>query len=119
MRPTMATVMSPRPWEARLVAAAVETGLVRLVARCYNPHDVLQVNAVVVGSETPWITASLIARWRSAHISVVGIFPQGDRVAIDLFCRSYVDQLFVETAEPTLILRTVRDLTSQVAPTSG
>lgn len=114
----MATVLSPRLWEARLVAAAVETGLVRLVARCYNPQDVPTVDAIVVGSETPWIRASLIAKWRAGRISVIGIFPQSDRVAIDLFCRSQVDQLFVETAEPALVLRAVRDLTHPAAPTS-
>lgn len=113
----MATVISPRPWEARLVAAAVDSGLVRLVARCYNPRDLPGVHAVVVGSETPWIDAAVIRRWRSAQVIVIGVFPHGDRVAIDLFCRGRVDQLFAETADPTLILRAIRDLAGHMTTT--
>ena len=49
----MATVLSPRPREAELVRTAIESGLVRLLARCYNPADVPAADAVVVGSEVP------------------------------------------------------------------
>ena len=115
MRPTLATVLSPRPWESRLVDAALESGLVRLVGRCYNPADVAHVDVVVVGTETPWLNANRIARWRLQGIAVIGVFPAGDRVAVDLLCRSDVDQLFVENAAALLILRAARDLAGREA----
>jgi len=110
MRPSVATVLSPRPWEARLVQCAAETGLVRLMARCYNPGDVPAVDVVVTGSEVSWLSAAVIAQWRRSGLAVVGIFPDGDRPAIGMFCRGGVDQLFAEVADPVVILRAVRDL---------
>lgn len=110
MRPTLATLMSPRPWEAALVQAAADTGLVRLIARCYNPSDLPAVDAVIAGSEIPWLTVAAIRRWRRSGIAVVGLFPSGDRPAIDMFCRAEVDQLFSDVADPLIILRAVRDL---------
>ncbi|MCP3975188.1 MAG: hypothetical protein GY720_11940 [bacterium] len=109
--------MSPRPWEAGLVQAAVDTGLVRLLARCYNPVDLPIVDAVVAGSEVPWLTVDGIRRWRRAGIAVVGMFPLGDRPAIEMFCRAEVDQLFCDRADPLVILRAVRDLVSPRLPT--
>lgn len=93
------------------MAAARDSGLVRLVARCYDPADVTGVESVVVGTETPWLSTEIITRWRRKGIVVVGVFPAADRVAIALLCRSQVDQLFVETADPILVLRAVRALT--------
>lgn len=110
MRPTLATLVTPRPWEASLVHTATESGLVRLLARCYNPTDLPVVDAVVAGSEVPWITVAGIRQWRQSGIAVIGIFPVGDRPAIEMFCRAEVDQLFGDQADPLIILRAVRDL---------
>ncbi len=106
----MATVLSPRPWESELVRTAIETGLVRLVARCYNPADVPAADAIVVGSEVPWLDVAVIERWREAGLGVIGVFPLGDRPAIEMFCRAGVDQLFAEVADPRVMLRAVRDV---------
>ena len=46
-------------------------------------------------------------------IVVIGVFPLGDRPAIEMFCRAGVDQLFGDQADPLVILRAIRDL---VAP---
>lgn len=108
----MATIMSPRPWEAQLVQTAADTGLVRLVARCFDPVDLPVVDAVVAGSEVPWLTVAGIKRWRRSGMAVVGMFPVGDRPAIEMFCRAEVDQLFGDLADPLVILRAVRDLVS-------
>lgn len=110
MRPTVATLMTPRPWEAALVQAATDTGLVRLLARCYNPADLPAVDAVVAGSEVPWLSVAAIDQWRRSGIVVVGVFPLGDRPAIEMFCRAGVDQLFGDQADPLVILRALRDL---------
>ena len=115
MRPTVATVLSPRPWEPRFVDTAVDTALVRLVARCYDPVDLPPVDVVIVGTETPWLNARHVARWHAAGITVIGIFPATDRAAVELLCRAGVDQLFAETAEPVLILRAARDLAARRA----
>jgi hypothetical protein len=106
----MATVLSPRPWEAELVRTAIESGLVRLLARCYNPADVPAVDAVVAGSEVPWLSGSVIAHWQRSGVAVIGVFPLGDRPAIEMFCRAGVDQLFADVADPSVILRAIRDL---------
>ena len=105
----MATVLSPRPWEAELVRTALETGLVRLLARCYNPADIPAAEVIVVGSEVPWLNRAVIAHWRRSGLAVIGVFPLGDRPAIEMFCRARVDQLFAEVADPVVVLRAVRD----------
>ncbi len=115
MRPRVATVLTPRPWEAHLARTAAETGLVRLVARCFNPADLPAVDAVVAGSEVPWLTAAMIAKWRRRRLVVIGVFPEGDQPAIARFCRYGVHQLFAETADPIVILRAIRDLAATPA----
>jgi len=110
LRPAVATVLSPRPWEPRLAAAAIETGLVRLVGRCFNPPESLAADAVVVGSETSWLSTRVVAGWRRSGRVVIGIYPRGDRPAIGLLCGAGVDQLFAEDADPLVVLRAVRDL---------
>ncbi len=104
----MATVLSPRPWEAELVRTATDTGLVRLLARCYNPADIPAADVVVAGSEVPWLSVAVIDRWHRAGLAVIGVFPRGDRPAIEMFCRARVDQLFAEVTDPFVVLRAVR-----------
>jgi len=115
VRPTIATVLSPRPWEAELVRTAIESGLVRLLARCYNPADVPAVDAVVAGSEVPWLNGSVIAQWQRSGLAVIGVFPLGDRPAIEMFCRAGVDQLFADVADPVVMLRAIRDVAAAEA----
>ena len=106
----MATVISPRPWEPRLVAAIAESGLVRLTGRCYDPQEVPAVDALVVGSEAPWLDREVIVSFRCRGIAVLGVYPPGDGPAIEMFCAASVDQLFSDTTDPLVILRSIRDL---------
>ena len=110
MRPAIATVVSPRPWEGRLVQAAADTGLVRLTARAFNPADIQDVAAVVVGTEVPWLRTTHVLEWKSRRIAVLGMYPRGDRPAIARLCTSGVDQLFVEDVDPVVVLRAIRDI---------
>lgn len=110
MRPTLATVLSPRAWEDRLVEVAADSALVRLTGRAYNPTEVDDADVIVVGTEVPWLSARVIEAWRNAGAAVIGLFPIGDRPAIELLCLAGVDQLFVETVDPLIILRAARDL---------
>jgi hypothetical protein len=119
MRPALATVLSPRPWEARLVEAAADTGLVRLVGRCYNPSELSPADVIAVGSEVPWLSAGAIRRWRARGAIVIGVFPVGDRPAIEMFCRAGVDQLFADLVDPIVILRAIRDLAAKPRPDNG
>ncbi len=91
--------------------AATETGLVRLVARCSEPGEVPTADAIAVGTETPWLSRAAIERWRQEGSVVIGLFPIGDRPAVELLCRSEVDQLFTQAVEPLVVLRAIRDLT--------
>jgi hypothetical protein len=93
-----------------LVRTAIESGLVRLLARCYNPADVPAVDAVVAGSEVPWLDGAVIEDWRRSGLAVIGVFPLGDRPAIEMFCRAGVDQLFADVANPIVMLRAIRDV---------
>ena len=109
-RPAVATVVSPRPWEGRLVQAATDSGLVRVTTRGFNPTDIHDVDAVVVGSEVPWLRSRNVVEWRASSIAVIGIYPSGDRPAIARFCAARVDQLFVDDTDPMVILRAIRDI---------
>lgn len=110
MRPTVATVLSPRPWEGRLVEAAAATGLVRVVARCFESSDLPDVDAIVAGSEAPWLGVTTLRFWKRQGIVVVGMFPLGDRPAIELFCRANVDQLYADVTDPLIVLRAIREM---------
>jgi hypothetical protein len=81
----VATVLSAREWESRLVAAARATAAIRLVLRAYLPDEVLErgadLDVVVVGSETPWASAVRLRSWSRAGLLVVGVHPAGDRPA--------------------------------------
>lgn len=110
MRPAIATVISSRPWEGRIVQAAADSGLVRLTARAFNPADIRGVAAVVVGSEAPWLRASHVSNWKARRIAVVGMYPQGDRPAIARLCAAEVDQLFVDDTDAMVVLRAIREI---------
>ncbi len=79
----VATVIGGGPWEAELVTTARTTGLARVVARCVDPDDVTRAarraKVVIVGSETPWLTAGVVRTWRSQGLAVVGVHPPTDR----------------------------------------
>ena len=110
VRPAVATVLSPRPWEGRIVQAAADSGLVRLTTRAFNPGEIQGVAAVVVGSEAPWLRAGHISDWKARQIAVVGMYPPGDRPAIARLCGAEVDQLFVDDTDAVIVLRAIREI---------
>ena len=87
MRPAVATVLSGRAWEPRLVATARQTGRLRVVGRAYAPEDLGQfgsVECLIVGSETAWLSKELIRNWQRRGCRVVGLYPFGDRPGASL-----------------------------------
>ncbi|GBE25491.1 hypothetical protein BMS3Bbin02_01777 [bacterium BMS3Bbin02] len=112
MIPRIATVLSAREWEAALVASAHDTARVRLVARIYQPDDVLDVDgaidAIVVGAETPWLTTSIVHAWIGQGIVVIGMYPAGDPVAPGQLAGMGVDVVIKDTEEPEVVLHRLR-----------
>ena len=106
-RPRVATVLSAREWEPRLVDAARRDPQIRIVRRAYEPQDLdrsAPLDAVVVGSETAWITSARIHSLRKTGIKVIGIYPQGDRPGRDLLHRGGVDVALPDTTPPEELL---------------
>jgi MinD-like ATPase involved in chromosome partitioning or flagellar assembly len=110
----VATVLSARDWEARLVAGARSSASVRLVLRAFRPEEVAEraasLDVVVVGSETPWATPARIASWLRLGLRVVGIHPVGDRPAAERFRSCGVDLALADDLESEAMLREIRML---------
>lgn len=106
-RPTVATVLSARPWEARLVAAAHRSGLVRLVGRIYQPIELAHLEApdwLLVGAETAWLDPVRIEAIRAAGTAVVGLHPDGDDPAARLLEEAGADLVAAESTDPAVLL---------------
>lgn len=112
MIPRIATVLSAREWEAALVQSAHDTARVRLVARMYQPDDVYdietEIDAIVVGAETPWLSASIVRSWTARGIVVVGIHAANDPVAPGQLASMGVDIVMKDTEEPEVVLHRLR-----------
>jgi len=108
----VATVLSAREWEARLVSAARATATVRLVLRAFLPSEVSdhadELDAVIVGSETPWATPARLSSWRRLGVRVVGIHPVGDRPAEARLRSSHADLVLSDDLPADTILREIR-----------
>ena len=114
MRPCVATVLSAREWEPLFVNVARSTSLVRLVARAYEPADLDrragELDVVVAGAETAWVTPTAIKQWRSRGLAVLGLHPPSDRPARRLLTIGGADEVLPDTTEPERILHVVRTL---------
>lgn len=108
----VATVLSAREWETRLVAAARDTAAVRLVLRAFLPDEVLDrapgLDVVVVGSETPWASAARIGAWVRIGLRVVGIHPVGDRPAAERLAAAGAHLVLADDLPAEAILREIR-----------
>ena len=108
----VATVLSAREWEARLVAAARDSAAVKLVLRAYLPDEVSRqansIDVVVAGTETPWVTPTRVAAWRRLGIRVVGVHPRADRPAADRLSAGGADLILDETLEVDQLVREIR-----------
>ena len=121
MTPRVATVLSARDWEPSLVTAARETAAVRMVLRAYQPEEVegmrSEIDVVVAGAETSWVTPAQIASWRRSGLRVVGVHPAGDAPARDLLEAGGAHDIVPDDTPATAILQAIRFLrTEQIAP---
>ena len=109
MRPRLATVVSSRRWEPRVVAAVRATGLARLVGRFGDPAAMQRAEAsidvVAFDTTAPWISPPLIDRWSERSITTIGFVPRGDRVARREL--ESCDLVFGEEDDPRRVLAAV------------
>jgi MinD-like ATPase involved in chromosome partitioning or flagellar assembly len=108
----VATVLSAREWESRLVASARSSATVRLVLRAFLPGEVSEqsesLDVVVVGSETPWATTARLMAWRRDGLRVVGVHPVGDRPAAERLRAAEVDLVLPDDLGAESMLREIR-----------
>ncbi|MEX1280250.1 MAG: hypothetical protein AB1Z55_05980 [Acidimicrobiia bacterium] len=121
-RPSVATVLSARPWEARLAAAARRTGLARLVGRIYEPIDLAALprpDWLVVGAETAWLSAARVASVRSAGTAIIGVHPTGDDPGREALVSLGTDLVVEESVDPVTLLRRLAIPPTPAAPRPG
>lgn len=109
----MATVVSARSWEARLVEAARQSALIRIVQRVCQPSDLRHpLDVVVLGSETAWTSPAQIRAIRSRGSRVVGVYPSGDRPGRELL--SEADVALPDTTCPESLVRSIAKLQAPI-----
>ncbi len=122
-RPRVATVLSAREWEPTFAGIARATGLVRLVARAYEPADLErrsgELDVIVAGAETVWVTPTAIKNWRSRGLGVLGVHPPYDRPARRLLTAGGADEVLPDTTPPEQILHTVRTMGRPATASKG
>jgi len=110
--PRVATILSARDWEGNLVAVARETAAIRLVLRAYQPSDIdshiKDVDIIVAGAETSWVTAAAIASWRRKGLRVIGLHPVADRPARLLLETGGAHAILADDATAAEIIQTAR-----------
>jgi MinD-like ATPase involved in chromosome partitioning or flagellar assembly len=110
----VATVLSAREWESRLVAAARDTALLKLVLRAFVPDEVTShasgIDVVVAGSETPWVTPTRVAAWRRAGLRVVGVHARSDRPGADRLRAGGADLVLFDDLDTESLIREIRIL---------
>jgi len=108
----VATILSAREWEARLVAAARDSAAVKLVLRAYLPDEVTHqadgIDVVVAGAETSWVTPTRVAAWRRLGIRVVGVHARGDRPAAERLGAGGADLILDDDLQPEQLVREIR-----------
>ena len=111
----VATVLSAREWEPDLVAYAREHAALRIVLRAFQPDEIAtrrdEIDVVVAGAETAWVTPSLLATWRRHGLTIVGIYPVGDRPGADLLAAGGADEILADNASSESIVSAIRHLT--------
>ena len=122
-RPRVATILSVRPWESTFADLARSTSLVRLVARAHHPADLDErsraLDVIVAGAETAWVTPTIIKKWRSRGLSVLGLHPPGDRPAHRLLTIGGADEVLPDTTPPERMLHVVRGMLKPIPDEGG
>jgi len=118
-RAAVATVLTAHPWEEDFVAFARDGAGLRVVARAYEPEEVIRraPDVVVVGSETSWISPTHVRAWRRRGVKVLGLHPVGDGPGQELFRRGGADAILPETTSMVGLYRAVQAL-SVVEPST-
>lgn len=100
-RVAIATVISAREWEPDLAQTIRTGGLARLVVRAYDPDDIVRwiddIDVIVVGAETPWVSPWLVAAWRRLGLRVIGVHPAQDRHSRRLLQSGGADDVLPES----------------------
>ncbi len=113
-RTRVATVLSAREWESTFAQLARATGLVRLVARAYQPSDLDRhsgdLDVVVAGAETAWVTPAVIKGWRNQGLGVLGLHPPNDRPAHRLLTMGGADEVLPDSTPTERLLQIVRTM---------
>jgi len=119
IRATVATVLSGRAWEPRLVATARQTGRLRVAGRAYSPEDLGRfgsIDCVIVGSETAWLSKELIHSWQRRGCRVVGLHRVGDRPGASLLADA--DLVVPHDQDPIDLVHRIGLLPFSSTPTS-
>jgi hypothetical protein len=115
----VATILSAREWESRLVAAARDTAMIRLVLRAFLPDEVgtraAGIDVVVAGSETPWVTPTRVAAWKRLGLRVVGIHPTSDRPGAERLRAGGADLVLPDDLDAEALVREIRVLDMDAA----
>lgn len=111
MRPKVATILSAQPWEQQFAETARNSGGVRLVCRAYDPGDLpADVEVIIGGSETSWMTPACVKAWQGRGIKVIGIYPAADGPGRQLFETAGADAVLSALESPEVLLGTARSL---------
>jgi hypothetical protein len=111
-RASVATVLTAHPWEEDFVAFIRDGAGLRVVARAYEPEEVIRraPDVVVVGSETSWISPTHVRAWHRRGVKVLGLHPVGDEPGRELFQRGGADIILPETTSMVGLFRAVQAL---------
>ena len=108
----IATVLAVRDWESSLVAAARESAALRIIVRAFQPSDIDRylddLDVVVVGGDTAWLTPAHIRSWRARGIGVLGVTPSGDRPAADLLVSGGVNEVVTDSIATEALVQAIR-----------
>ncbi len=108
----VATVLSAREWEPKLVAHAHETATIRIVLRAFQPSDLetraADIDVVVASGDVSWVTPRQITTWKRLGLGVVGVFPAGDQPAADLLTRGGANEVVPDVIEPEALVQAIR-----------
>lgn len=112
MTPRVATVLSARDWEPELVSVMRESATARLVLRAYQPSELEdrrdEIDVVIAGAETSWVTSAAVSTWRRRGLRVVGVYPASDAPARRILETGGADEVVEETLAPEAKIAAIR-----------
>ncbi len=94
-------MLSARDWEAELVGVIRESAAARLILRAYQPSEIeerrAEIDVVVAGAETSWVTSAAVASWRRQGLRVIGVHPASDSPARRILETGGADEVVEES----------------------